>query len=162
MRRNPAKALEILTGMLEFFDGGRRWTRNRLYDPASQNRCLIGALHYVRRQQSIRGAGTDYYLYASLMGKMRVTRNLILSMLDEIDHPFYPTDRDLMGYNDGCDCYGEVRELIIDACAWAQAELDATRELRRNTALIQPNAEFHNALKQIEGEEACTADITFA
>jgi hypothetical protein len=61
MRRDPAKAIAVLDAMLQFFDGGRRWTIGQLRDTAG-NRCLIGALPHVRREQHIRGSGTEYYL----------------------------------------------------------------------------------------------------
>jgi hypothetical protein len=70
MRRDPAKAILVLDAMLEFFDGGRRWTQGALHDETGQNRCLIGALHYVRQQQRIRGAATEFYLRTALLSAL--------------------------------------------------------------------------------------------
>jgi hypothetical protein len=57
---NPAKALQVIDLMLEFFDGGKRWTRWHIC--ASGRRCLIGALYHIREQPAIEGDGTEDYL----------------------------------------------------------------------------------------------------
>jgi hypothetical protein len=46
--------------MLEFFDGGKRWTRWHIC--ASGRRCLIGALYHIRERPAIEGDGTEDYL----------------------------------------------------------------------------------------------------
>jgi hypothetical protein len=125
MRRDPAKAIAVLNAMLEFFDGGKRWTRQLLHDDRG-NRCLIGALRYVRQQQRIRGAGTEFYLRAAF-----------LALLDDpLDEP-EPGDCALMDHNDSAACYDEVRRWIVDARGIAQAELDAKRE--RTSTMLQPD-----------------------
>ena len=40
---DPAKALQMLDLLEEFFDGGRRWTRGVMHDSRG-NRCMLGAL----------------------------------------------------------------------------------------------------------------------
>ena len=75
MRRDPAKAIVVLDAMLEFFDGGRRWIRGQLRD--KDGRCLVGALGYVRRQQRIRGAGTEHYLRRAMIDRAGDPRKLL-------------------------------------------------------------------------------------
>ena len=134
-RRDPAKAITMLDAMLEYFDGGRRWTQCTLADASGQHRCLIGALRHVRHQQRIYGAGTEHYLRAAL--------TLIPDSIE------YPPDlrrimaqfrrstvsgvHDLMRYNDECGSYEDLHMLITEARAEAQAELDAAGNRRRTT-----------------------------
>jgi hypothetical protein len=47
--------------------------------------------------------------------------------------------RDLMNYNDDGDSYAEVRALIVEARAMAQAERDAAGDRRRTSTVIQPD-----------------------
>jgi hypothetical protein len=137
MRRDPAKAVQVLDTMLEFFDGGRRWTRGTLCDQYGERRCLIGALRYVRQQQHIRGAGTEHYLrHAMISG--------VADDLDPLSDLWVfaigmPGDGDLMRYNDVSADYDEVREVILEARSMALAELDAKRARRRcrSSKLIQ-------------------------
>lgn len=75
MRRDPARAILVLDAMLEFFDGGRRWTRQLLNDGMG-NRCLIGALRHVRHQQRIRGAGTPDYLRTAIIERVALPTSL--------------------------------------------------------------------------------------
>lgn len=44
-----------------------------------------------------------------------------------------------MTYNDASDGYDEVRALIIEACARAQAEFEAAGDRRRTGTLMQPD-----------------------
>jgi hypothetical protein len=134
MRRDPAKAIAVLDAMLEFFDGGKRWTRGMLRDHHHQHRCLIGALRHIRQQQRIRGAGTEHYL-----------RDAMIARADDLD-PLtdlwvlgvgMACDGDLMRYNDVSADYAGVRALIVEARAIAQAELDAAAERRRTSTVIQ-------------------------
>jgi hypothetical protein len=126
MRRDPAKAIAILDAMLEYFEGGRRWTRGMLRDQ-HQHRCLIGALRHVRRQQHIRGAGTEHYLRAAFWTFDPLREDLADPLIASIIvrwRALEPDDRDLMNYNDDADSYDDVRALIIEARALAQAELE--------------------------------------
>jgi hypothetical protein len=105
MRRDPAKAIVVLAAMLEFFDGGRRWIRGQLRD--KDGRRLVGALGYIRRQQRIRGAGTEHYLRRAMIdraGDLNPLNELTIGM---------PGDGNLMRYNDLSTGYDEVRDLII-------------------------------------------------
>jgi hypothetical protein len=136
MHRDPAKAILVLDAMLEFFDGGRRWTQGELLDESGQNRCLIGALHYVQQQQRIRGAATEFYLRTALLSALNEEKQpqidellpdplieFALARLSGSPEPSNP-DYDLMTYNDDLEGYDHVRALIIEARAIAQAELD--------------------------------------
>jgi hypothetical protein len=60
-KHNPAKAVEALDLMLEAFAGGAHWTQDTFYD-GHGNRCLVGALSYVRRRHRIKGDGAAFYL----------------------------------------------------------------------------------------------------
>jgi hypothetical protein len=113
---DAAKAIEILTGVLDFYDDGRRWERG--YAERDGRRCLMGAILHVSGQQGA-DVGTDarHYLRAALA-------------------PCWPqglkiSDVDLIGYNVESDDYGRVRALILYAIALAQTELLALRVRRR-------------------------------
>jgi hypothetical protein len=150
MRRDPAKAILVLDAMLEFFDGGRRWTQGELLDETGQNRCLIGALHYVRQQQRIPGAGTEFYLRTALFSALNEEKSRIdevlpdpliefaLARLSGVPERRNP-DYDLTSYNDDVEGYEHVRALIIEARAVAQAEIDAARDRGRTSRLLQPD-----------------------
>jgi hypothetical protein len=112
MRRDPAKAIAVLDAMLEFFDGGRRWTRWKRIGPKDR-RCLMGALGLIREQHLIQSDGTEHYLReitGTQPGKTKFGLN----------------DLDLMNYNDHCQSFRRLRALIVAARALAQAELAAT------------------------------------
>ena len=114
MRRDPAEAIAVLDGMLEFFDGGRRWTTGSLRD-LSGRRCLIGALSHLRATLDIRRDPAAYYLHCAADPFAAVNDDSRQS----------ETEVYLMLYNDECGDYGSVHALIIKARALAQAELDA-------------------------------------
>jgi hypothetical protein len=118
-RRDPAKAVQVLDSMMEFFDGGSRWHRGELVSEDGTKRCVIGALRHIRATLRVRGDNTAYYL------RRTVTPDccLLFQM-----HP--ADDTDLMGYND------KVRELILEARAIAQAELDGTAEPEPDAARL--------------------------
>jgi hypothetical protein len=124
--RDPEKAILILDAMLEFFDGGKRWTQDMLSDASGQHRCLIGALRHARQQQRIREDGTAFYLRVAWIAPDLADKLMSLA-LPAWDGLSDPDDGDLMIYNDVCDSYDEVRKLIVTARAIAQAELDAKR-----------------------------------
>ena len=114
MRRDPAEAIAVLDGMLEFFDGGRRWTTGSLRD-LSGRRCLIGALSHLRATLDIRRDPAAYYLHCAADPFAAVND----------DSRQAETEVYLMLYNDECGDYSSVHALIIKARALAQAELDA-------------------------------------
>jgi hypothetical protein len=100
MRRDPAKAIVVLDAMLEFFDGGKRWTRGMLGDQYGQHRCLIGALNHIREQHQINDDGAEHYLRLAARTHF------------------------LMDYNDACRTFTALYYTIIEARQQAQAELD--------------------------------------
>jgi hypothetical protein len=112
MRRDPAKALQLLRMMNQFFDGGRRWHRGSFYDD-HDNRCLVGALAYVRRLAKISGDGTAYYLRQA-QPQWRIKR--------------------IAEFNDECESYLDIAELIERARRLATAELARTTEPERLAA----------------------------
>jgi len=66
MRRDLAKAIVVLDAMLEFFSGGKIWTRSGMAIYDGRNRCLVGALQHIRAELSIRGDGTFDLLHRAL------------------------------------------------------------------------------------------------
>jgi hypothetical protein len=104
---DAAKAIEILTGVLDFYDGGHRWGQG--HAERQGRRCLMSAILYVAGECG-GGAGMDarHYLRAALA-------------------PLWPqglevSDVDLIGYNDDSGDYDRVRALILDALALARTE----------------------------------------
>jgi hypothetical protein len=128
MRRDPAKAILVLDAMLEFFSGGKRWTRGRMATSDGRNRCLVGALQHIRAELGIRGDGTAELLENALP--------------QHHPYPFYdllkPRDlwtlRHLTYFNDRRS-YRQVRAVIVKARAAAQAELAAERQ--RTSTVVQ-------------------------
>jgi hypothetical protein len=136
MRRDPTRAILVLDAMLEFFDGGRRWTRGELVARDGQARCLVGALRRVRNELRIRGDGTVHYLRDAIKPNSDdlVIPGICFSQLPLLSwNKREPGDADLMGFNDG-STYDEVHELIVAARAIAQAELAATAPPERIAA----------------------------
>jgi hypothetical protein len=121
MRRDPAKAIALLDAMLQFFDGGRLWIRGPVADQGwglsgrGLAACAPGAAHS--------RAGTEFYLRAAL--SMLDPDPPMAALIRLIGRGVLPElcDRDLINFNDEADRYDEVRALIIEARALAQAEL---------------------------------------
>jgi hypothetical protein len=106
MRRDPAKATAVLDAMLEFFDGGQRWTRGILCDE-HRHRCLVGALRHVRRQEHIRGSGAEYYLRQAMLTMSQhpgVAFDIFMHLRSCYDRPAV-----LESYNDTSAGYHDVR-----------------------------------------------------
>ncbi len=63
---DTGEAVRMLELFLEFFgpEGGH-WTRGR-YDDGHSRRCLIGALHYLRRKHRIPSGGAEYFLQKAM------------------------------------------------------------------------------------------------
>jgi hypothetical protein len=101
-RRDPAKALQMLDLLTEFFDDGHRWIKNDFHDRRG-NRCLLGAMYHLRAVMNLYGDGTGYYLCEA--------------------QP-QPRHMPIIAFNDGCDSYDEIRALIDRARILAQAERD--------------------------------------
>jgi hypothetical protein len=131
-RRDPAKAIAVLDAMLEFFDGGKRWTRGRMATYDGRNRCLVGALQHIRAGFGIRGDGTLDLLHEALPAAQKNQTPIGCS----IPKGLWPYHR-LMYFNDRRQSYRDVRALIVKARAAAEAELDATRDRRRRSMVCQ-------------------------
>lgn len=110
-RRDPAKALLMLDLLEEFFGGGGRWLRGR-YQDSDGNRCLVGAIAYVRDTHHI---VSDEALEA-LAKAAGVPRKALIA------------------FNDKQRTFAPIRKLILAARDVAQAELDAAREIAEPAA----------------------------
>ena len=97
---DPAKALQMLDLMEEFFDGGRRWTIGKMHDSRG-NRCLLGAMQHIRAIAKIDGDGTDCYLHRVLPSQCRA----------------------IPAFNDTAKSYSMIAKLIGKARALAQKDL---------------------------------------
>jgi hypothetical protein len=128
-RYDPAKAIAVLDAMLEFFAGGKRWTRGKMVTYDGRNRCLVGALQHIRAELGIRGDNT----VALLESALRQHHPNLLYYLFKPSHDYRPRYdfqklRRLMWFNDRCQRYQQVRAVIVKARAAAEAELNAKRE----------------------------------
>lgn len=128
---DPARAISVLTTMLEFFAGGQRWIKDSMFDQDG-NRCLIGARLRVQGQLGIEGRDASHYLRMAVAPFERL-----------------PSDIHLMLFNDRCATYDEIRAAILKARDLAQAELDGQSDRRRGHARSRRDS----ALVQIKGEE---------
>jgi hypothetical protein len=126
-RRDPQKAIQVLDTMLEFFDGGRRWTRGMVLDASGQHRCLIGALEHIRGEFQFGGDGTLDFLHRALPDEQKKQTPIGCSIPKTLRPHHW-----LMYFNDRSS-YDEVRALIVEARARAQAELDADRRAADTT-----------------------------
>jgi hypothetical protein len=131
-RADPAKAILVLDAMLEFFDGGKRWARGDWVTYPARNRCLVGALKYVRFELGIRDDNTAELLESALPQHHRYLLYRLLNPHDDFQ-PSYDFQRQhrLMWLNDHCRRYQQVRAVIVRARKAAEAELDAGRERTR-------------------------------
>jgi hypothetical protein len=123
-RRNPAKALQMLDLLEEFFDGGKRWISGKFHDDEG-NRCLVGAMRHLRAKNKISGDGTAYYLCDAFA-----------------DRPYLG----VIDFNDNCQSYEDVRAVIEKARARASDNLN-----RRAPRLKRPHRNsFKIRLKRLE------------
>jgi len=90
---NPAQFLDLL---LDYFADGVRWTRGDLNDGHGR-RCLVGAIHYLRRKHQIPSGAAE-------------------SLLQEALPAGYCH---LALFNDCCANIAELRALIVNALALA-------------------------------------------
>jgi hypothetical protein len=90
---DPSEAVQMLDLLLEFFADGEHWTRGR-YDDGHGRRCLIGALHYLRRKHHISTAAAVEFIEEAMP---RPTAGLIY-------------------FNDHrCRSFAELRSVIVKA-----------------------------------------------
>ena len=112
-QRNPEKAVQMLDMLLEFFgEDGRRWVAGEWRNDRG-NRCLVGAMSHLRRVMNLKGDTAGDYLREVL--------------------PFCPKASPfaygrILGFNDNCSSYDEIRAVILKARALAQAEFEGQRK----------------------------------
>jgi hypothetical protein len=100
VKRNPraaAKAVQMLDLLTEFFDNGRHWIKDEFHDAAG-NRCLISAMVHLRAETNLHGDPTSYYLREA-----------------QPQWRYKP----LIEFNDQCQSYDAIRDLISRARALA-------------------------------------------
>jgi hypothetical protein len=105
---DAAKAIETLTGVLDFYDGGRRWTQGHALREG--RRCLISALICIAGEHDA-GFAED-------------ARRYLCAALASFWHGRQVCDVDLIGYNDESDGYEEVHALLLEALALALARAE--------------------------------------
>jgi hypothetical protein len=142
------QAARFLDLLLEFFDGGSRWIRRRLEDDDG-NRCLIGAIEYVRHTYKIRSVEAEAALRKALPK---------------------PPFNHLIAFNDTRKSFAEITDLILKArasllpkpkpsppttppelTAWAERTL---RNWREKALRQQAHSAKVTILAQIERERA--------
>jgi hypothetical protein len=110
-QRDPAKAVEVLDLLLEFFADGALWLQHD-FDHPDGSRCLVSALTHVRRKHGISGDGTGYYLLETMP---QCARNFV-------------------EFNDTCRDFGEVRAMLTLARAMALLDWRRRRQRQRLAA----------------------------
>ena len=97
---SAAKAVDMLDLLIEFFDDGERWIKGKLHDGAG-NRCLVGALRYLRD-----GHNPRVYLLKAMQRSPKTGWTGLIS------------------FNDRCRDFGELREVILQARKLAIADIE--------------------------------------
>jgi hypothetical protein len=111
-QRDPAKAVEVLDLLLEFFADGALWLQRGFHDPEDGSRCLVSALNHVRRKHGITGDGTGFYLLEIMPQRAK----------------------HLIEFNDTCRDFGELRAGLTLARAMALLDWRRRRERERLAA----------------------------
>ena len=62
---SAAKAVDMLDLLLEFFEGGKYWMKGDFVDDA-ENRCLVGAMRFIRTAHNLHGAPARHYLLRAM------------------------------------------------------------------------------------------------
>jgi hypothetical protein len=101
---SAARAVDLLDLLIEFFEDGTRWITGEFADAAG-NRCLVGAMRYIRAGHNLHGAPARYYLLRAMKGR----------------------GEGLMMFNDWCKDYDELRSLILNARKLAVADIEKAR-----------------------------------
>jgi hypothetical protein len=95
-----AEPFLVLTAMLEFFAGGRRWIKSSIFDEDGSP-CLVGGRERIQALLGIEGEDAAHYLRMAVAPFARLGRE--------------PADIHLMSFNDCSVTYDEVRALIVAA-----------------------------------------------
>ena len=99
--RDPAKAVQMLGMMLEFFgEYGHRWITGGLFHNDYGGRCLVSAMAHLRAVNNLHGDPTRKYLKRALPDPAQT----------------------LNDFNDDCRCFDEVRQVIERARRFALAD----------------------------------------
>ena len=101
---STARAVDLLDLLIEFFEDGKRWITGEFADAAG-NRCLVGAMRYIRAGHNLHGAPARYYLLRAMRGH----------------------GEGLMMFNDWCKDYDELHTLIVNARNLAVADIEKAR-----------------------------------
>jgi hypothetical protein len=117
-KRNPAKAIQMLDMLLEFFgEEGQRWITGEWHDDHG-NRCLASAMAHLRAVMKLRGDTAGDYLRAAIPpDSVLLPRGVLLVSYGPIED-----------FNDDCRSYEEIRAVILKARDLAQAEFDRQRK----------------------------------
>jgi hypothetical protein len=121
---DPAEAVRMLDLMLAFFGDGEGWTRGTLNDGRG-GRCLLGALQYIESEYRVSGASASFCLRAAIRRTPQTPKIALLS-----GYRIIPDGCLFAALNDSCGNLAELRAVIADARARAQADLSchASRE----------------------------------
>jgi hypothetical protein len=113
--RDPAEAIRMLDLLLVFFGDGEGWARHTLNDGRG-GRCLLGALECLERECHVSCAAAGDYLRDAIRRRPPPPELL----------PFLAlrfTAIVLWGFNDMSTNFADVRAVILEARALAQADL---------------------------------------
>jgi hypothetical protein len=130
---DPARALNsarMLGLLIEFFDGGAKWTRGDFHD-GDGARCLVGAMQHLRAVHCLSGDPTRGYLLAAMPRNWRFVG--------------------LMKYNDHCRAFSE---LLIVLCRARQLALCDAHGLPKPAAESSHENKAADRLKQMTAAAA--------
>src|SRR5215472_6551761 len=133
--RDPTEAVEVLDLLLKFFGNGERWVKGRLSDRRG-NCCLVGALDFVSSHHAMKADAAESYLADEISvagdgnGHIEDCAKFRAGLRRAMAGQWHRTSevvlrRDtLSDFNDGCQDFAELRELILQARAAAIADAD--------------------------------------
>jgi hypothetical protein len=129
-----AAAVKALDALLTYFADGQHWTRGRFirYYDARERRCLVGALDHLSLQRVINAGAARVYLERALPD-MR--------------------NRSLIGFNDRCRSFKQLRWLIDAARQLACNDIGRHRQWRTPT-MREAGREPEYAAAKLEAAEA--------
>jgi hypothetical protein len=136
---DPTEAMEALDLLLKFFGEGERWIKGRFSDRRG-NRCLVGALDFVCGHHAIKGDAAERYLADAISSDtVRFTRctsngedyaRLRAALRRAFRGEWYEASETLLrrdtlsDFNDGCEGFVELRDVILQARARAICDFD--------------------------------------
>jgi hypothetical protein len=101
---SAARAVDMFDLLIEFFEDGKRWITGEFADAAG-NRCLVGAMRYIRAGHNLHGVPARYYLLRAMRHR----------------------DEGLMMFNDCCKDFDELGNLILNARKLAVTDIEKAR-----------------------------------